>query len=342
MFLRSKTDSKSILAPPHNGEYIVYGWKQSYFTRKLEAALKFYGTNFESRRINEDSSKEIRYRSGTHQIPVLHTSENWMLADTTPIIMFLDGRFPERRLFPAGALGVLVHILEDYFDEWIARTSVHWRWAYRENHKLLSLDATGGDLEEAQRLVDWGGRVCRATGVSTEIQQREAENEYLRILDAAEAQLGGSKFLLGERPTALDCIVLGGLRAHFNFDPAPKKVITPLYPIAIDWCEHRADTWDGSGNLAEFPTSTEFAQCILKEITKTYKPFLLANRDALEGNQKAFKVTIYGEDVSYLTRPYIEQSRQMTKNHIKHLIPEDDRLLVLSWLDQHGLTDVYA
>ena len=43
MFLPNKDDKKSTLTPPAIGEYIVYGWKQSYFTRKLETALTFYG-----------------------------------------------------------------------------------------------------------------------------------------------------------------------------------------------------------------------------------------------------------------------------------------------------------
>ena len=174
MFLRSKTDSKSILAPPHNGEYIVYGWKQSYFTRKLEAALKFYGANFESRRINEDSSKEIRYRSGTHQIPVLHTSENWMLADTTPIIAMLDARFPQRAMFPDGELGALVHILEEHLDEWIARVMVHYRWHYKDSAAFASVKIAQGDPEAAAQIAQWGPRACRATGTDSVQQQKAA------------------------------------------------------------------------------------------------------------------------------------------------------------------------
>lgn len=147
---------------------------------------------------------------------MLRTPENWMIADTTPLLQLLDSRFPSRRLFPPGPLGILTHIVEEYFDEWIARTTVHWRWNYPEHHELLAMDAA---REIAQQLITWGGKVCRATGVSSEIQQRAAEAEYHRIMEAAEAQLGQT--LLGERPTAVDCIVLAGLRAHFLYDPVP-------------------------------------------------------------------------------------------------------------------------
>lgn len=342
MFIPRKGDEQNTIEAPDHGTYGVYGWEQSYFTQKLLAALMFYGAPFEFVRKSKYNARELRLRSGTHQIPVLHTSENWMIADTTPILMMLDNRFPGRQLFPAGALGVLVHILEEYFDEWIARTTVHWRWSYPENHELLSMDAADGDAEEAQRIAAWGERVCRATGVASEVQKREAEAEYKRILAAAERQLGDTDYLMGDRPTAVDCIFLAGLRAHFNHDPAPRKAIHDAYPRTIAWCEQRADTWDGTGNLVAFPASTPFAQFILKEMVATYRPFALGNRSALIEHQKAFVIDMYGEDVSYLGRPYIEQSRQMIVSRIRNDISTEDHERVRAWLTEIGLDEVFT
>lgn len=53
-------------------------------------------------------------------------------------------------MFPQGLQSVLVHIVEEYFDEWIARTMVHYRWH-------------------------------RATGVYSDRQKEAAEEEYVRI-----------------------------------------------------------------------------------------------------------------------------------------------------------------
>lgn len=174
MFIPNRNDEKNKLDQPAPNNYHLYGWEQSYFTRKLEAALIFYGATYELRPKTPENSREVQLRSGTHQVPVLHTPENWMIADTTPIIRMLDDRFPGRALFPAGELGVFTHIIEEYFDEWIARTSVHWRWNYPENYELLSMSAAGDDPEIAKQIADWGLRVCRATGVSSEIQKQEA------------------------------------------------------------------------------------------------------------------------------------------------------------------------
>lgn len=339
MFLKNKNDEAHMIECPKN--YTLYGWKRSYFTRKLEAALIFYGASYELQRITKRNEKEIRYRAATHQIPVLHTPENWMIADTTPIVMMLDSRFLERYMFPSGEAGVLVSMLEEYFDEWVSRTSVHWRWNYEENHELLSMDATDGDINAAKELVSWGKRVCRATGVTSETQKIEAEKEYLRILAAAEKQLTQTAYLLGDRPTAVDCIFLGGLRAHFNYDPAPKKVINQSYPHTIEWCEKLANQWNGSGELADFPETTYFGRFILEEMVNTYKPFVLGNKDAIANKDKAFIATIYGEQVSYLARPYIEQSRKMIVNRINTTLTKDKKRIVKSWLSEIGLAEVF-
>ena len=124
--------------------YRIYGGELSYFTRKLEAAMIFYGAPFEMLDKNKHDPREIEARSGTHQVPVLQTPENWMIGDTTPLMRLLDDRFPARRMFPKRPLGILVQVVEEYFDEWIARTMVHYRWHYPESAEFASLRMARG------------------------------------------------------------------------------------------------------------------------------------------------------------------------------------------------------
>ena len=315
--------------------YRIYGGELSYFTRKLEAAMIFYGASFEMLDKNEHDPQQIEARSGTHQVPVLLTPENWMIGDTTPLMRLLDDRFPARRMFPEGPLGVLVQVVEEFFDEWIARTMVHYRWHYPESAKFASLKIAGGNAEIAERVRNWGPRACRATGTDSEQQRLACEEEYRRILNAAERQLQETAFLLGDRPTAVDAVVLGGLRAHTNMDPDPKKMMVD-YPRVVEWAETRADEWDGAGALADFPDSTPFARSILAEMVSTYQPYVLGNRDAQAAGAKAFHAEIYGEDVSYLSRPYPERSRRMILASIDILSPAERRV-VEAWLDGAGL-----
>lgn len=333
MFIPAKDAVRHQIEQPD--QYVVYGWERSYFTHKLMAALHFYGADWRYADKTATNAEELRLRSNTHQVPVLHTPEDWVIADTTPILRMLDHRFPDRRMFPDGLAGLQVHAIEEYFDEWIARTTVHWRWNYPENHELLSMSAAHGDPEKAKQLILWGGKVCRALGIDSDRQKQAAEDEYRRIMRAAEAQLKQTAFLMGDRPTAVDCIVLAGLRAHFLYDPAPDADLRPRYPTVVAWAERRADQWH-SANAGDVGL-TAFAHLILDEMKTTYGPFSLGNKAAREAGDKAFVARIYDEDVSYLSRPYIEQSRQMVADHAANLGP-----VAIDWLTDVGLAEVFG
>lgn len=322
--------------------YVVYGAPFSLFTRKLEAALRFYGLPFRSEPAGIRGDGEAQTRAATHQIPVLQTPENWMIADTTPILELLDARVPARRLFPAGPLGVLVHVVEEVLDEWFARTMVHFRWHYAENTRHIISGFLGRELslEEAQQhpVAQWGPRACRATGTESESQQRFVETEYLGLLEALDQQLGGTRYVLGDRPTAADAILLGGLRAHTNADPYPDLSGTPRVTA---WDEKNADPWDGEGALARFPESTAVARQVLAIGRDQYRPFVLGNAAALAAGKKAFEAETYGERVSYLARPYPEQSRRMVQRRIALQLDAGARAQVAAWLEEHGLADVF-
>lgn len=317
--------------------YILYGNDLSLFTRKLEAALIFYAANF-SKRVN---TVEIAQRAATHQIPVLLTPENWVLADTTPIMQMLDGRFPGRALFANGLQGLLIRVIEEYLDEWVARVMVHYRWHDPENAEFAAIRLGNGDEQVAQFIASWGPRACRATGTESLHQQQAAEDEYVRLLEAAEKQLKQSAYLFGDRPCAVDAMFLGGLRGHTYADPGPKRKVSQ-YPKVVNWLEKQADHWDGKGELAPFEKPTEFAHHVLREMPGTYQPFALGNKKAFEQGSKFFVENIYGEDVSFLTRPYPESSRQMIVNYITQHLSCTEQEQAASWLKKVNLLDVFS
>ena len=142
--------------------YLLYGSIPSLFTRKLEAALEFYRAPFEFRsKGSQPDPKTLELRAGTHQVPLLQTPEDWLLADTTPILEMLDHRFPDRRLFPPGPLGVLAHMVEECLDEWVARVMVHYRWHYPESARYASEIISNGDPARAETVRGWGPRLPR-------------------------------------------------------------------------------------------------------------------------------------------------------------------------------------
>lgn len=285
--------------------------------------------------------KEIELRAGTHQIPVLHTPENWMIADTTPLLGLLDSRFPLRRLFPSGPRGILVHLVEEYFDEWIARVMVHYRWNYPNSADYVSRQIGDGDDQVASLIRIWGGKACRATGTGTLELGQAAEDEYKRLLSAMETQLGHSSYLLGNRPTAADCAALGGLYAHILNDPDPLILIQD-YPGVIAWAETQKGPISDSVWAEGEVELTPFAEHVLKEMAESYCPFVLGNSEALNREQKSFISSTFGIEASYLTRAYPEQSRAMLVQRINDTLGEDEKLKVEKRLVDFGLAECFS
>jgi hypothetical protein len=240
---------------------------------------------------------------------------------------------------------VLVHIVEEVLDEWIARTMVHYRWHYDRNVQYMIGLATGEEvsLEEARKhqIANWGLRACRATGTEALPQQRAAEKEYEGILAALEAQLATTRFAMGDRPTVVDAILLGGLRAHTNSDPACIETVA-AFPTVARWSEEATNAVGGDGELPGFPQSTPFAEHVLELARTQYRPFVLGNAGALARKERAFVAETYGEEVSYLARAYPEQSRRMIAERIEAQLEESERGEVIAWLEERGLADCFA
>lgn len=306
-------------------KYELVGSRTSYFTQKMQAALQWY---FPKDHVfvvkSADLRENIEKRSGTHQVPVLITPENWCIADSTPLLTLLDARLPERKFYPNGLVGLLTAVMEEYFDEWSARWCIETRWMTGDETSLM---ASGAMIKEQglspeqgskqqQTTIAWGRRAARAIGVASEIQKREAEAELVRIFGKFEEHLAaGNNFTFGQVPTAVDTVMMGGLRAHFLHDePYPKALLKGLDRVH-KWTDSlMSTTIDASGKATSGLTAENlppYVQLILTEMGGGFKNFVLGNATAYKEGKKAFVVNVYGEEVSYLFRPYVEKSRRM-------------------------------
>ena len=82
---------------------------------------------------------------------MLQTPENWLIADTTPLIALLDGRYPERRLFPDGLLGLLTQLVEDFFDDLCMHLV---REVYGRDFELFGYDIDDPSRRDPVREID--------------------------------------------------------------------------------------------------------------------------------------------------------------------------------------------
>lgn len=325
--------------------YRLYGYSLSYFSRKLEAALDWYGMPYEFLLKSPETTPALEKRSGTNQVPVLVTPQDECLADTTPIMWMLDERYPERALFPSGVAGAIVQIIEEYLDEWLTRVVMHYRWSYDEctqsASSILGKEAAPQAPHViASMLTHWGKRVVRARGMSTEPLQQAGEAEWIRLLDHLDVQLERNDFTLGSRPSAIDAVLLGGLRGHFRPDPVPARVLAD-YPHISTWIDQAA-TWNGEGKWIADPEENPFVHFMLSEMGGAYRTYILANSRAVHAQEKAFVCETYGHSVSYKAQPYTEVSRTKTKARLESKLSTGQHEQFVRLLDSYGLADVYA
>jgi len=347
MGLLSKRTKGSLTDDEAKGEemYRIYGFELSYFTRKLEVALTMSGRPLERRPKSILMKRSLEHHSGTHQVPVMVTPDGRYLSDTTPIIEEFGDLGGGRHLFPEGEDGVLVRVIEEWLDEWFPRTVIHYRWNFEESARWASGRIAREVMPHVFRpmrpfarrsVAQWGHRAARALAVDSPAGHAGAERVTRRVLGALETQLKHTSFALGDRPTAVDAVLLGAMRAHLAADPVPRRVIEE-YPEVFAWAQAPVHVPD-SGELCTFRAPNHFARTILNEWPTECGQFLAKNRAALMASTRVVPMCLEGTELTMLARPYTEWSRQ-------HLVrwfnaqDSDLRASIGPWLEDTGLSD---
>jgi glutathione S-transferase len=224
----------------YQGEYQLVGSEMSFFTRKLEAQLRFQDIPWRWQFKTEARKAELEARAGTHFIPLLATPDKWLLNDTIAIGPMLNDRFRERPVIPASPLQrACCFILEDAFNHWLGRVCVHSRWCYPDNVAWVGprfganmmLDRsieTPFSAEELEQLAGigpmmyegFGKHACEYNGVGAE-QADAVQADFQTMLDALATHFAAHDFLLGSRPCLADFALAGASKAHFICDPTP-------------------------------------------------------------------------------------------------------------------------
>lgn len=205
--------------------------------------------------------------------------------------------------------------------------------------------------QAASGIQKWGNKACRAVGV-TKKQYPEVEREMHRIYAALEDHLKQHSFMLGDYPTAADAVVVGGLKAHFLFDEYARETILSRYPRVTAW-GNQVTTFD---RATLFPLKGKYIDLglgklpalidtVLREMSGPFTEFVLGTREALQQKHKSFVMQIYGEEVSFLTRPYIEQSRKMLEQKLNNLLSNmapAEQLMAAKLLQKYKLDRLYT
>jgi len=241
------------------------------------------------------------------------------LTDTTPLIRLLEEREAERSVIPPDPAVALVDaLLEDYADEWLTKAMFHYRWAFAADvaHAAAILprwfrpnqpdaEADGAGRAFAQRQIE-----RLAVVGSNETTAPVIESSYERLLALLDARLAQSRFLLGDRPAACDFAFFGQLTQLTGFDPTPSALARRRAPRVAAWVdlvedlsglEPQTDGWSPREAVADA------VRPLLREVGRTYVPFLLANADALARGAERVECEVDGRP--WVQRPFPYQAK---------------------------------
>jgi glutathione S-transferase len=219
--------------------------------------------------------------------------------DSTPIIRRLEREHKGRSVLPSDpVVAFLDYLLEEYADEWLTKSMLHFRW-----HHALDIEKAGKilplalDTQLAPETAEQFTKVFtkRQTGRLYVVGSNEAtaeviESSYVRFLKLFSAHLEGSAFLMGARPGASDFAAFGQLTQLTHFDPTPMTLALQHGPRVFAWVEHVEDLCGAACTEDDWVKRDSIPQtllALLKEMGHVYVPVMLANEEALNaGNDK--------------------------------------------------------
>lgn len=280
----------------------VYGSRVSYYTGKLEAYLRYRGIEYSLHGMPYDQAEMLKAKVGSIQMPIVDREDGRWMSDTTPILLELEKDYPDDPILPDNpVVGFIARLIEDYADEWLWRSAMHYRWSYAYSRELISNIL----VDEVSTPVPFPRFILRRMirrrqtkfftkrdGV-TAATRAHIEQGYLNALDCMSAILKDRPFLLGSKPSIADFGFMAPMFRHFSQDPDPEEIMRTRAPLVYEWVARmwvaRSDA-DG-GFIPEIPDGMA---PLLKEICETHLTQLIANAEAYAAADKSFSMNVQG------------------------------------------------
>jgi len=280
----------------------LWGVSVSYYTGKVEAYLRYKGIDYEMAHPFADQAR-IREKAGAIQVPIIERDDGRWMSDSTPILLQFEKEHPERPILPDDPVVRFIALLiEDYGDEWLWRSAMHYRWSYDHDRELLSrilADEVTTHMRvprflrrrmlKRRQLNFW----VTNDGVTAETRAH-VEQGYLNALRTMTAMLQDRPFLLGDAPSIADFGMMGPMLRHFSQDPTPAAIMRAQAPVVFEWLSR---VWNAGAKPGEphFVNQVpQDARPMLEEIAQTHLVQLKENAAAFGQNKKRFEMTVQG------------------------------------------------
>lgn len=283
--------------------YKVHGALGSPYSMKVRAAMRAKRLPHVWVPLTAELREPILSKVKAPVIPVVRTPDGEWTNDSTPFLLSLEHE--GRALLPDDPVQRFACLLlEDMADEWTMKAMFHYRWAYEDDAEWcanwLMYDSFPNAGREAVEQAAAGIRerqISRMSLVGCTPQTAPIiETSFARVTSHLEDMaLGPTCFLFGDRPSLADLAFYGQIKV-MSYDPTPMAFLRAERPYFYRWLD-LAD--DASGVEGEWSQGlSEPVKDLLAIAGETYLPFLKANEEALEKEEKTFSLALEGETYS--------------------------------------------
>lgn len=280
----------------------VWGVTVSYFTGKLETYLRYKGIAYETEHPFADQER-IKGLVGAIQVPLVERDDGRWMSDSTPTIRHFETEYPDRPVMPSDPVVRFIALLiEDYADEWLWRSAMHYRWSYEHDRELLSrilADEVTQHLKLPRfirrhliRKRQQVGFVIN-DGVTDETRDH-VEAGFFNAMRAMLSMLANRPYLLGQTPSIADIGMMGPMLRHFGQDPTPAAIMRNDWPAIA---EYVARVWNAGATAGDVSLVSEVpadAEPMLREIAETHLVQLRENTLAYGRGDSLFEMTVQG------------------------------------------------
>lgn len=278
-----------------NGTYVLWGTPHSLYTGKIRSYLIKKGIPFREvcpphPRFREHIRPAIRLKVA----PVIETPDGRILQDTTDMIEYFEGTFPDKPLIPSSPVQRAVAWLIGAFgSEGLLPAAMSYRWSYRaEQERFLRAEfgrgVHAGPDREARlvaglKLMNYFSDFLPNLGVTAKTLAM-VETAYLELLDALDIHFQHYPYVLGGRPSIADFGLMAPLYAHLARDPVPASLMKNKAPNVYRWTERMNLANIADGEFPDYPETwladdaiPETLEPVLRLIFQDWGPELAAN-----------------------------------------------------------------
>ncbi|WP_084396746.1 glutathione S-transferase family protein [Henriciella aquimarina] len=282
-----------------SGIYKVHGALGSPYSMKVRAAMRAKRLPHVWVPLTADLREPVLSKVKAPVIPVIQTPEGEWTNDSTPFLLGLETE--GRALLPEDPVQRFACLLlEDMADEWTMKAMFHYRWAYEEDAEWCANWLMYDSLPNAGReAVEKAAATIRERQISrmplvgcTPETAPIIETSFARVTACLEDMaLGSASFLFGDRPSLADMAFYGQIKV-MSYDPTPMAFLRAERPYFYRWLDLADDTSGVEGEWGD--TLSEPVKALVAIAGETYLPFLKANSEALEKEEKSFSLTLEG------------------------------------------------